>query len=220
MSIARLLARVSRRPSGGRAPRFASRMPLVHLPLVAIDCETTGLDPRRDRIVSFAAWHIGEGLHVADAPSLDMIIDPRAPIPPIATAIHGIDAGTVAGAPSFDAAHPLIVEAVAGAVVVGHNVGFDLAILAQEAKREGLPWAEPPHLDTAALAVGVAHISGDPDLSVLLHRLGISSAGRRHTASGDARMAADLFVGLAHRLIARGHGTFAGATAAQRLSRR
>ncbi len=220
MTIAPLLARLRRRPAGARAPRFAPGTPLAQLPLVAIDCETTGLDPRRDRIVSIAALPIHEGLQVADAPSLDMIVDPGVPIPALATSIHGMDADSVAGAPSFAQAHPLIVEAIAGSVVIGHHVGFDLAILAREAKRAGLSWVEPPHLDTAALVAGVAHVGGDLDLSDLLHRFGIANAGGRHTASGDARMAADLFVELARRLIARGHGTFAGAIAAQRIARR
>jgi len=220
MIIARLMARVRRRPAGGRAPRVAPGAPLAQLPLVAIDCETTGLDPRRDRIVSIAALPIHDGLRVADAPSLDMIVDPGVPIPPLATSIHGLDADSVAGAPSFAEAHPTIVEALSGAVVIGHHVGFDLAILAHEAKRVGLPWAEPPHLDTAALVAGVAHVGAELDLAALLHRFGIANAAGRHTASGDARMAADLFVELARRLIARGHGTFAGAIAAQRSPRR
>jgi DNA polymerase-3 subunit epsilon/CBS domain-containing protein len=220
MIVTRLLARVWRRPAGGRAHRVAPSAPLARLPLVAIDCETTGLDPRRDRIVSIAALPIHEGLSVADAPSLDMIVDPGVPIPPVAAAIHGIDAATVAGAPPFAQAYPSIVEALSSSVVVGHHVGFDLAILAHEAKRAGLPWVEPPHLDTAALVAGVAHVGGELDLSDLLRRFGIADTGGRHTASGDARMAADLFVELARRLIARGHGTFAGAVAAQRVSRR
>jgi DNA polymerase III epsilon subunit-like protein len=220
VTIAPLLARLRRRPPGARAPRFAPGTPLAQLPLVAIDCETTGLDPRRDRIVSIAALPIHEGLQVADTPSLDMIIDPGVPIPPIATSIHGMDADSVAGAPSFARSYPSIAEAIAGSVVIGHHVGFDLAILSREARRAGLSWVEPPHLDTAALVAGVAHIGGEMDLSDLLHRFGIANAGGRHTASGDARMAADLFVELARRLIARGHGTFAGAIAAQRVSRR
>ena len=220
MIIGRLMARVWRRSADGRAPRVAPSAPLAQLPLVAIDCETTGLDPRRDRIVSIAALSIHEGLRVAEAPSLDTIVDPGVPIPPVATAIHGMDADTVAGAPSFAEVHPSIVEALSGSVVVGHHVGFDLAILAQEARRAGLPWVEPPHLDTAALVAGVAHIGGELDLAALLHRFGIANTGGRHTASGDARMAADLFVELARRLIGRGQGTFAGAVAAQRLSRR
>lgn len=220
MTIAPLLARLRRRTPGARAARFAPGTPLSQLPLVAIDCETTGLDPKRDRIVSIATLPIREGLHVADAPTLDMLVDPGVPIPAVATAIHGLDADSVAGAPSFAEAYSSIVEALAGSVVIGHHVGFDLAILAREAKRVGLPWVEPPHLDTAALVAGVAHVGGELDLVDLLHRFGIANTGGRHTASGDARMAADLFVELARRLIARGHGTFAGAVAAQRISRR
>jgi hypothetical protein len=37
--------------------------------MVTIDCETTGLDPRRDPSVSFAALRIGEGAWMTGRPS-------------------------------------------------------------------------------------------------------------------------------------------------------
>lgn len=219
MSIAALFGRyLRRRESRGRWNGFV-HTPLDRLPMVAIDCETTGLDPRRDRIVSFAAIRIDAGLAVAEQPTVDLLIDPGIDVPARAVAVHGLDRRRLAGAPSFRAVFPAIAESLAGAVVVGHVVGFDLAIIGREAARARLPWHEPPSFDTAGLVSATAHIHQQLDLAELLGRFGIERRGQRHTAAGDARMAADLFVALAHRLIGDGRGTYGGVAALQRAPR-
>lgn len=190
--------------------------PLERLPLAVIDCETTGLDQRRDRIVSLAVVAIEPGLVVGRV-LLNTPVDPRMPIPPQATSIHGIEASHVADAPTIADAWDEIGRLLADNVVVGHHVTFDLAMLAGEARRAGLPWREPPWLDTAALTAGMGLASDRLDLADLLPRLGIEARGRRHCALDDATMAADLFVALARRLRGQGRGTFGGAIAAQRL---
>jgi DNA polymerase III epsilon subunit-like protein len=63
---------------------------------------------------------------------------------------------------------------------------------------------------------GMGTSLGRLDLADVLPRLGIEPRGKRHTALGDATMAADLFVALARRLRGQGRGTFGGAIAAQR----
>lgn len=219
MTIAEVFGRYLRRPAPHGRWNGPVHTPLERLPMVAIDCETTGLDPRRDRIVSFAAIRIDEGLQVAEQPLLDLLIDPGVDISPRATAIHGIGREQLAGAPSFADAFGRIAEALSGAVVVGHFVGFDLAILGREAARVARRWQEPPSFDTASLAAAMGHAPEHVDLGDLLGRLGIEQRGRRHSAAGDARMAADLFVGLAHRLIGRGRGTYGGVAAAHRTPR-
>lgn len=194
--------------------------PIERLPMVAIDCETTGLDPRRDRILSFAAVRIEEGLRVAKQPAVDLLIDPGSDIPARATAIHGIDRRQLAGAPSFADAFGQIAASLAGVVVIGHFVGFDLAVLGREAARAGHPWREPPSFDTACMAAAAGLTPEHVDLAELLGRLGIEHKGRRHTAADDARMAAELFVALAHRLVGHGRGTYGGVAATQRPLRR
>jgi DNA polymerase III epsilon subunit-like protein len=216
MILTEVLGRYLRRAAPHARWNGPAHTPLERVPLVAIDCETTGLDPKRDRIVSFAAVPIDEGLRVAERPILDLLIDPGVEIPARATAIHGIDRSQVAGAPSFAGAFPRIVSAIEGTVVVGHFVGFDLAILGREAARARRPWREPPSFDTASLAAAMAFHPEHTDLAELLGHLGIEPAERRHSAAGDARMAADLFVVLAHRLIGRGHGTYGGVANAHR----
>jgi DNA polymerase III epsilon subunit-like protein len=193
--------------------------PIDRLPMVAIDCETTGLNARRDRIVSFAAIRIEQGLQVADRPMLDLLIDPGVEIPPHATAVHGIDRDALAGAPSFAEVFDRIAACLADVVVVGHFVGFDLAILGREAARARRAWREPPSFDTANLVAPVAHLSDRIDLAHLLERLGIEHRRERHRAVDDAHMAADLFIALAHRLIGRGNGTYGGVAMAHRAPR-
>jgi DNA polymerase III epsilon subunit-like protein len=219
MTIAGLFGRYLRRTAPLERLTFGSHTPLERLPMVAIDCETTGLDPRRDRVVSFAAIRIGEGLQVQEQPVLDLLIEPGVDIPERATAIHGLDRERLAGSPTFSAAFERIAESLQGSVVIGHFVRFDLAILAREAARARKPWREPTSLDTASLADALGYRADSIDLQDLLARLGLSATGRRHTAAGDARMAADLFVALAHRLIGQRRGTYGGAVAAQRSPR-
>lgn len=219
MTVAGLFGRYLRRKAPLERLKPSVHTPLERLPMIAIDCETTGLNPRRDRIVSFAAIRIATGLQVQEPPVLDLLIEPDVEIPERATAVHGIDRARLAGAPSFSTAHDRIVESLKGCVVVGHFVGFDLAILAREAARAGKPWREPPSLDTASLADTLGCRADSIDLEVLLARAGVATKGGRHTAAGDARMAAELFVALARRLIGQGRGTYGGAVAAHRSPR-
>ena len=219
MTIADLFGRYLRRGGAREHTKSFVHTPLDRLPMIAIDCETTGLNPRRDRIVSFAAIRIAEGLRVDEQPTLDLLIDPGVEIPERATAVHGIDRARLAGSPTLATAYDRIVESLAGSVVIGHFVGFDLAILGREAARLRRPWREPPSLDTASLASALGYRADTTDLEPLLARVGIMSRGGRHTAAGDARMAADLFVALAHRLIGQGRGTYGGAVAAHRSPR-
>lgn len=219
MTVAGLLGRYLRRKAPLERVKPSIHTPLERLPMIAIDCETTGLDPRRDRIVSFAAIRIADGLQVQQQPVLDLLIEPNVEIPERATAVHGIDRARLAGAPTFATAYDRITESLNGCVVIGHFVGFDLAILGREAARARKPWREPPSLDTASLAATLGYRSDTIDLEILLARVGIAARGGRHTAAGDARMAAELFVALARRLIGQGRSTYGGAVAAHRSPR-
>lgn len=220
MTIADIFDRYLGQRQAAKRLHVPAHTPLEKLPLVAIDCETTGLDARQDRIVSIAAVRISPGLSVVDMPVLDLLIDPRMAIPARAAAVHRIDNARVVGAPTIADAFDEIQAALAGCVVVGHYIGFDLAMLAGEARRSGRAWREPPSFDTFELLGGLGLAADNVDLVDILARLGIEPRGVRHSAAGDARMAADLFVALARKLIGQGRGTFGGAMAAHRAPRR
>jgi DNA polymerase-3 subunit epsilon len=220
MTIGRLLGRYFHRLRTPERWNGPAHTPIERLPMVAIDTETTGLDARRDRLLSFAAVRIEPGLEAAPSAEIDVLVDPGVHIPARATAVHGIDHARLAGAPTFAEVHGRIAACLSGTIVVGHFVAFDLAILGREAARAHLPWREPPSFDTAALASAAGYPAEHLDIVDILERLGIEPRGQRHTASGDARMAADLFIAIARRLIGQGRGTYAGAVAAHPARRR
>ena len=100
---------------------------------VAVDCETTGTDPERDRIVEVAV--------VRDGSRRAWRVFPGVPIPAEATAVHGIADADVAASPRFaDVAHE-VAAALAGAIVVTFNGrAFDLPLLRAECERAGFAW--------------------------------------------------------------------------------
>ena len=80
------------------------------------------------------------------------LINPREPIPAFSTAIHGIDNEKVADAPVLRRRCGRNSGRYLGdAVVIGHTLGFDLAMLQQECKRAGIAWRDAASLDTQHL---------------------------------------------------------------------
>ena len=105
------------------------------------DCETTGTTPGRDEIVSLALVRLDpDGAEIARYTTL---VRPSGPIPPGATAVHGITDETVAEAPSFAEVARELLALLDGAVFVAHNASFDLAMLWHAFADVGISY-EPP----------------------------------------------------------------------------
>jgi CBS domain-containing protein len=183
--------------------------PLKALDAIAFDTETTGLDPAKDRIVQIGAVAIGRGV-VDEGASLERLVNPHVPIPASATAVHSITDAMVSGAPSFAGAWREFAGFAAGRILIGHSIGFDLAIMAKEASRAGLGWEKPRSLCVRLLATAANPLLPDHSLETLAGWLGVA-IGDRHTALADARAAADIFVALLPHLAARGVNTLAEA---------
>lgn len=112
---------------------------LTHLrldrPLVVLDNETTGPDPRTDRVIEVAAILYRPG----EQPSvLHHRVDPGVPIPPEATAVHGLRDADIAGCPPFGAVARGVLDFLAAADLAGYNLAFDLRVLSAEFARSGL----------------------------------------------------------------------------------
>lgn len=162
----------------------STRTPLAALPVVVLDLETTGLDVRKDRVVQVAAVRM-LGVNLLDTPRLEHIVDPGIPIPAKVTRIHGIGDDDVRGAPGFAEIAGTLRALLAGQVVVGHHIGFDLALLRHEAARAELPWHDPPEvLDIAQLMGALDPTLPDFGLDTLAAQLGLIIEGH-HTAMGD-----------------------------------
>lgn len=170
---------------------------LAELPVVVLDTETTGLDAGRDAIVSVGAIRC-HGRRLFRSTVVDVLVDPRRPIPARATAVHGIDDSMVAGKPSIAQTLPLVETVMAGAVVVGHQIGFDLALLQNACRRAGRAWVPPPRLDILLLSAALNPDEQGHEIDDQAARMGVNISGR-HTALGDALVTAELWV----RLIAQ-----------------
>src|SRR5690606_11185258 len=175
--------------------------PLAALSAVVLDCETTGLEVGRARIVSLGAVRL-QGARLYAQANLDYLVRPGIPIPASATAIHGIGNALVGNAPTIGELLPQLTELVGKGAIVGHNIGYDLTVLANEATRSGVAWQAPPALDTALLMAVLEPDMTSLSLEDVAERLAVDLRGR-HTALGDALMAAEIFLRLLPRLADR-----------------
>lgn len=188
--------------------------PLVALDAVVIDTETTGLDPSRAWIVEIAVVRVADG-RVEDDAFVQSRVRPPISIPAVATGVHGIDDAAVSGAPAFADVWPDISAFIGDGVLIGHAVGFDLAVLEREVLRADTVWKRPHTLDTRLLAEVAEPNLADYSLETIAAWLEVEPVGR-HSALGDALTAARIFVALVPKLRERGIRTLAEAEQACR----
>jgi DNA polymerase III epsilon subunit-like protein len=127
----------SRAERDGLPGRVAERADVAPPPGYAVfDCETTGIDPAEDEIVSLALICLDpDGVETSRFTTL---VRPSRPIPAEATAVHGIADEDVAGALPFSALTERLVRVLGDAVFVAHNASFDLGMLHHAFAREGI----------------------------------------------------------------------------------
>ncbi|AVO45452.1 DUF294 nucleotidyltransferase-like domain-containing protein [Phreatobacter cathodiphilus] len=193
-----------------------SVQPLIALDAVVLDTETTGLDPAKARIVQIGAVALRQGRLLPEE-RFERLVDPGVPIPASATAIHHIDDAAVAGAATFAQAFEAFETFRAGRILVGHNLGFDLAIIRRECRLAGRAFAPPPSLDTRLLGQICFPTLAGYTLEILAERTGVTlDRGGRHDAVGDAESAGAIFVALLPFLKEKGVRTVAEANEACR----
>lgn len=165
---------------------------------VVFDQETTGLDPRKDHIVSIGAIGVQAGEILLDDVFETIVQTPE--ITP-AVLVHGITpAQSLGGATEAEAAN-LFLDYIGDSILVGHHVGFDRAILCAAAARAGRE-VQLAAIDTMRVAIalsenGFLHLDEEAGFSLdgLCGLFGIVLHGR-HTAPGDAFLTAQVFVRL------------------------
>ena len=172
--------------------------PLIALDAVVIDTETTGLDPRKAWIVEIAAVRLVGG-RLQPKAVFRRLVRPGEPIPKLAIGVHGIDDAAVADAPAFADIWPELSTFIGGAVVIGHALGFDLAVLKRECERAGIDWTRPHTLDTRLLAEVAEPDLAGYSLDSLAAWLGVDITDR-HSALGDAQACARIFLALLPKL--------------------
>lgn len=190
---------------------------LSALDAVVIDTETTGLDPKQARLIEIGAIRL-DGERLDPAETFSTLVRSGIPVPASATAIHGIDDAALADAPDFARVAPQLAAFLRGRPLIGHSIGFDLAIFGQAHARAGLAWTAPVSLDTRLLAQLVLPSLANYSLEALASLFGLS-LDDRHRALADARLTGEIFLKLVPKLREAGIRTLGEAlTASRRLT--
>jgi polyribonucleotide nucleotidyltransferase len=198
-------------PSTGSVLDFATATDAKR-ELVVIDVETTGFDPRMSDLLEVAAVKI-KGTKVVDRWST--FVNPGRPI--VGNQMHGITDKDVKGAPSPKQAADQLLAFVGDALVVGHNVGFDLGFI-EAARGDGFRFAPGSYLDTLVIARDGYPGAESYKLGDLARYFGIELA-QGHRALPDAEATANLLLWFANDLpgrISRLRDAIADAVRAQR----
>lgn len=184
-------------------PRAIVAQPLKQARFVSIDTETTGLHAYSgDEIVAVAILEV-KGLE-ATGREFTALVNPKRPIPPDSTAIHGIRDCDVHDAADIDTLIMDIVEFIGDAVVVGHHVDFDIRFLNKALHRLAGCRLRNPCLDTMLMYLGQSGRMGHYTLEEVAQYCRVPVTDR-HTAYGDARTAMEIFIALARRLVNPDH---------------
>jgi DNA polymerase-3 subunit epsilon/ATP-dependent DNA helicase DinG len=160
--------------------------------MVAIDIETTGLDPQKDAIIEIAAVRFSGRRVEAE---WNHLINPNRPIPPLITQLTGINNEMVRNAPPIRAVVQELADFVGDDPVVGHNVRFDISFLQ---KQNILRFNRP--VDTYELAAIVLPGNSRYNLGTLGKTLGIMIPNS-HRALDDARLAHAVLIGLYQKVL-------------------
>jgi DNA polymerase III subunit epsilon len=170
-----------------------------------LDTETTGLDNFAQIVQIAILGDDGQAL-------LDTFVRPTVPIPPAATAIHGIRDADVAGAPTLNELWPKLGELLVGRTVIIYNADYDLRLLRQSAaaRRFGIPAVLESGVDWKCAMLLYADYKAEWDefrgnnrwhrLEAACMQMRVDRAGiQAHAAAGDCELTRRLIHKLAEK---------------------
>ena len=167
---------------------------------VSIDCETTGLNPRKDDIVTIAAIKI-RGARILTSESFEATLRPEARMRPDAIKIHRLREADVANGRAMRDVIPDFLRFIGGRPLVGYYLDFDVAMLNRHVRR--FLGVELPNqrIETSALYYERKYGDAPPGTQVdlrfasLLNDLKLPVLDQ-HDAYSDALMTAMAYVAL------------------------
>jgi len=181
----------ARRPGGARPETEPKALPPDDEVIVAIDLETTGVDPRRDRIIEIGAVKFRGSAELA---TFSTLVNPERQLSSFIRSLTGISQTDVDAAPRFEAVLPDLKRFLGGCAMVAHNAPFDAGFL----RSHGV--APPDRVyDTFDLAYVVVPEGPGYSLQELATRFEIGHDSP-HRALSDALATRDLFLLLMARL--------------------
>lgn len=196
-------------PFGGHPQSPLARLAPAASRYAVIDSELTGLDPRRDAIVSLGGLRLAGG-RIVLADRFYEEVQPTSALTASSIVLHGITPDDVRGRPGIGGVLREFSAFCATDILVGHFIEIDLGFLRAAYAQAGLPPLANPTLDTWPLydwlasrtpnddGPGLPRLQ-DPRLPVLARALGVPGRSE-HNALDDAFVTAQVFQRLLRRL--------------------
>ncbi len=164
----------------------------------ALDLETTGLDPARDRVIEIGAVAFTAG---GVTSTLERLVDPGRAVPDTVLRLTGIRQEELRGAARPDAALRELSEFLRGRQPVGHGARLDVDFLTSAGFRD----AEQQILDTLDIARILLPAAGSHSLPLLSTEMGFTQP-RPHRALDDADATRQLLLRLRDEAVALDDG--------------
>ncbi|WP_299704260.1 exonuclease domain-containing protein [uncultured Pontibacter sp.] len=167
--------------------------PLAGAEFVVFDTETTGLDRRTDKVLSIGAIKVS-GLQVLVSDTFECLVQQEGAPSTKSAEVHGLLSKELETGITEREAVEGFVDFIGNAILVGQHVDFDIAMVNQMLKRQGIKGKlRNRSVDTAHLAIRLERRHADNhtlknaeySLDALCERYNLPTDDR-HTASGDA----------------------------------
>jgi len=180
---------------------------------VALDTETTGLDPRRDRIITIGAVTVRGGEILLDD-TFEALL--KIAYNNSSVTVHGVTRDEAADGMEEPEALALFLDYLLDGVIVGHHIGHDIEALNCACERHFNLKLKNRSLDTMDLtlhlndagAFGNRPLAAGFTLDALCETFSVQPHDR-HTAGGDAFITAQIFLRLIRAARAVGRDTLA-----------
>ncbi|MFT3889140.1 MAG: exonuclease domain-containing protein [Arachnia sp.] len=205
---ARNPALAGRVPDGGLRRYLATPAPgrdtlVENLPLLALDFETTGLDPRREHILSAGMVEV-VGLAIPLGTATNVLVIPDGEVGQSAVIHQLTDDELLADGVPLAEALDLVFDRLAGRILLAHHAAVEVGFLAEAVQRLYGVRIEIPAVDTLQLGHRALGVDEDhpPDALRLwrLRRRSSLPTYRGHDAVVDALACAELWLALAAEL--------------------
>lgn len=154
---------------------------------LAVDLETTGLNPKTDKIIEIGAIRVENGVL---SETFETFVNPGRRLEPKITELTGITDEALQDAPSMEEVLPHFLEFAKDLPLLGHSVLFDFSFLKKAAVNQKLTF-EREGIDTLKIARKYLAELPHRNLGYLCEYYGIEH--QAHRALEDARATSELY---------------------------
>lgn len=148
---------------------------------VALDLETTGLDPEWDSIIEIGMVRVRRGEVVAEYSTL---VNPGMPIDDFIAELTGITNDMLAAAPALPEVLPAARDFLGDDIILGYNINFDINFIYDNCEYQGLKPVSNGYIDTMRISRRVLPDLKHHRLGDIVNALGVDHA-QAHRAIGD-----------------------------------